>query len=185
MSCSAFLAHRASYTNTKIESRQFSAVEIVTPTVMWVRIYYWILVTHTQNVVGNIRKSEQLQPREQITALSSRLGLRLIYIYCIWSRCLKQPCMTPSISVCSAIDLCKMRWRYAKEKKQFDTNGKKLCWIVTMSKLKRRSTGFRFLNIGITSVHGSSSKTLTSLVFFIPVYRMLGCAGLRWDNNRS
>lgn len=45
-----------------------------------------------------------------------------------------------------------------KKKKQFDTNGQKLCWIVTMSKLKRRLTGFHFLNIGITSVHGSSSK---------------------------
>lgn len=128
---------------------------------MWVRIYYWILVTHTHRTWWRISevvqkiKSEHAAPTTRANYISElRLSLRLIYIYCIWSRCLKQPCMTPSISVCSAIDLRKMRWRYAKETtKQFDTNAQKLCWIVTMSKLKRCLTGFHFLNIGITSLH--------------------------------
>lgn len=128
-----------------------------------------------------VNKTHPAQTKRADHGSELRFSIRLMYIYCICSRCLKHPCMTPSISVCSAVDLHKMRWRYAKQ--QFDTNVQKLCWIVTVTKLKHCLTGFHFLNVGITSVHGSSSKVWHLLCFSS---LSTGCRDvLRRDDNLS
>lgn len=82
-----------------------------------------------------------------------RFSIMVIHIYYIDSGYLIQPCITPSISVS-----CR-RWDKHMKRKKSVTIVRKLCWIVTMAKLKNCLTGFHCLNIKIT--------------FFMPLYHIV------------
>lgn len=110
--------------------------------------------------------SPLFKPERRDYSTELRFSIMVIHIYYTDSGYLIQPCITPSISVS-----CR-RWDKHMKRGESVTIVHKLCWIVTMAKLKNCLSDFHSLNIKITFfILCLSSPLLLSLPHFefVPV----------------